>query len=64
VTGSSRTRPTALPGHAAPVRRGRRKVRGILVGKIDPDDLLTEQDFDDARKARIDAVERRFGSTE
>jgi hypothetical protein len=49
---------------ASRVRRGRRKVRGILVGKIDPADLLTEQDFGDARRARAEAVERRFGPAE
>jgi hypothetical protein len=49
---------------AAQVHRGRRKVRGILIGKIDPADLLTEQDFDDARKARADAVERKYGPSE
>jgi hypothetical protein len=48
-------------GAAARVRRGRRKVRGILVGKIDPVDLLTEQDFDAARRARVEAVERKYG---
>jgi hypothetical protein len=49
---------------AARGRRGRRKVRGILVGKIDPADLLTEQDFDDARTARVNAVERKYGPAE
>jgi hypothetical protein len=39
----------------------RGKVRGVLVGKIDPADLLTERDFDDARRARVGAVERRYG---
>ncbi len=53
-----------VPPGAARVRRGHRKVRGILVGKIDPADLLTEQDFDDARKARVDAVERKYGPAE
>jgi hypothetical protein len=51
-------------GAAARVLRARRKVRGILVGKIDPVDLLTEHDFADARKARVDAVERRYGPAE
>jgi len=51
-------------GAAARVRGGRRKVRGTLVGKIDPPDLLTEQDFDDARTARVDAVEHKYGPAE
>jgi hypothetical protein len=51
-------------GTAARVHPGRRKVRGILVGQIDPADLLTEQDFDDARNARIDALERKYGPAE
>jgi hypothetical protein len=49
---------------ASRARRGRKTVRGILVGKIDPADLLTEQDFDDARQTRADAVERKFGPAE
>src|SRR5262249_2370848 len=51
-------------GTAARVRPGRRTVRGILVGKIDPADLLTAQAFDDARKARVDAVEHKYGPSE
>ena len=51
-------------GAAVRVGRGRGKVRGVLVGKIDPVDLLTEQDFDDAREARVDAVERKYGFVE
>lgn len=48
----------------APVRSGSKKVRGILVGRITPADLLTEQDFDEARSARIDAVHRKYGTAE
>jgi hypothetical protein len=49
---------------AAPIRSGSKKVRGILVGQIAPTDLLTEQDFDDARSARIDSVLHKFGTAD
>jgi len=48
------------PEGVSRIRRGRRKVRGVLVGKINSADLLTEHDFDDARRARVEAVERRY----
>ncbi len=38
----------------------RRKVQGALVGKIDMADLLTEQDFQEGKHARIDAVARKY----
>jgi hypothetical protein len=44
---------------AAP--EGRKKVRGALVGKIETADLLSEQDFEEAKRARIDAVARKYG---
>lgn len=46
------------------MRSGSKKVRGVLVGRIAPDDLLTERDFDDARSARIDSVQRKYGPAE
>jgi hypothetical protein len=45
-------------------RRGRKKVRGSLVGKIDPGDLLTDEDFAAAKRERIEIAERRYGSLE
>ena len=57
----------AKPGeHLQLVRSGSasqsrpKRVRGILVGKVDPSELLTEEDFAVAKAERIEAVERRF----
>lgn len=61
----------ARPGeHLAPVRGQldqpvrRKRVRGCLVGRIPPDDQLTEEDFRVARDQRLRAAEARYGSTE
>lgn len=43
-------------------RRPRKKVRGILSGKVGDGDLLTEEDFAAAKRERIEAAERRYGS--
>jgi len=47
-----------------PERRGRKKVRGILVGKIHAEDLLTDEDFAAAKLERIEVAERKYGSLE
>ena len=61
----------ARPGEHLQLVRGkpgrqsrRRKVGGILEGKISAADHITDEDFAAAKAERIDAVERRFGALE
>lgn len=61
----------ARPGeHLRLVRSGdgphgrRRRVRGILVGKVNPDEVISDDDFAEAKRARIQAAEHRYGSIE
>ena len=44
--------------------RSRKKVRGILSGKVGDDGLITDEDFSAAKRERIDAAERRYGLLE
>lgn len=37
------------------------RVRGILVGRISEGELITEQDFREAKLERLDAADRRYG---
>jgi hypothetical protein len=41
---------------------GRRSARGLLVGKVAPDELLSEEDFDAVHRANIEAASARYGS--
>jgi hypothetical protein len=59
----------ARPGDHLQLVRGeksplgsRKKVRGILSGKVRDDGLITDEDFSAAKRERIDAAERRYGS--
>ncbi len=49
--------------HNAAVRRKRKKVRGVLVGRFEPTALLTREDFDATHKSNIEAAERKYGAT-
>jgi hypothetical protein len=40
----------------------RKRVRGILVGRIPPDEALTWEDFAVVHQANVDAAERRYGA--
>lgn len=40
---------------------GRRRVRGALVDQVDTEHLITEQDFTDAKRERLEAADRRYG---
>jgi hypothetical protein len=44
--------------------RARKKVRGILIGKIAPEELLTEEDFAAARRDRDQIAKRKYGALE
>jgi len=44
-------------------RRGpRKRVRGMLVGSIRPEEALTWEDFEAVHRANVDAAERRYGT--
>ena len=54
------------PAPDAPEREGsrpaaRRKLRGLLVGKIPAEDILTWEDFEATHRANVAAAERRYG---
>jgi hypothetical protein len=40
----------------------RKRVRGMLVGRISPEEVLTWEDFEAVHRANLDAAERRFGT--
>jgi hypothetical protein len=42
----------------------RKSVRGVLVGKVPKDELLTRDDFEAAHEANIEAAERRYGAVD
>ena len=46
-------------GHRPAV--GRTRVRGILVGRLDQDEMISDQDFAEAKRERLDAADRRYG---
>jgi hypothetical protein len=55
-----------VPASDAPEREGsrpapRRKLRGLLVGKIPAEDILTWEDFEATHRANVAAAERRYG---
>lgn len=58
------------PGeHLQLVRTGRnssrrKSVRGVLVGKIREEHLLTPEDFEATHLANVEAAERKYGSLE
>ncbi len=47
-----------------PSGRARKKVRGVLVGKIPPDEVLMWEDFEAAHRASVEAAEHRYGVLE
>ena len=42
----------------------RKKVRGVLVGKLPAEEILTWEDFEAAHQANVEAAERRYGAAE
>lgn len=40
---------------------GRKRVRGVLVGRVDEGELITEQDFAEAKRQRVETADRRYG---
>jgi hypothetical protein len=42
-------------------RHGRKRVRGILVGRVEEAEVITDQDFADAKRQRLEAADRRYG---
>ena len=45
-----------------PVARRRKSVRGIGVGKVAPEDVLTWEDFEKTSQANVEALNRRLGT--
>ena len=45
-----------------PVARRRKSVRGIGVGEVAPEDVLTWEDFEKTSQANVEALNRRLGT--
>ena len=45
-----------------PVARRRKSIRGIGVGKVAPEDVLTWEDFEKTSQANVEALNRRLGT--
>lgn len=45
-----------------PVTRRRKSVRGIGVGTVAPEDVLTWEDFEKTSQANVEALDRRLGT--